>query len=356
MRIGTSSRTNLRDHLGVAIAVMATLLVGSVAGNAQDATPSPMAQATPTVPDACQTETPTEERITVGYAGLSGEFPFVQDVNNGLQRVADCLNVELIITDNEYDPQVALTNADTLVTRGVDVAIEFQTDVGVAPAICNKFDAAGIPVIAIDIPHEPCATFFGANNLEAGKIGGRNLGRVAQERWGGDVDALVLLELPQSGELPQQRMEGAALGVQEVLPNLTDDKIIRVDGKGALDPSRTVFADVLTRLSDADHILVSAINDPSAVGALRAAEAAGRTDDVLIAGQNATIEARTEICRANPAFIGSVAYFPDRYGDYLIPLAIRLAGGEEPPDEVLIDHLWIDRANIEEYYPGGCAA
>ncbi len=356
MPIGTRCRIDVGARVGAAIAVIVMLLVSGVGVDAQDGTPSPMAHATPTVPDACQTETPAEERITVGYAGLSGEFPFVQDVNNGLQRVADCLNVELIITDNEYDPQVALTNADTLVTRGVDVAIEFQTDVGVAPAICNKFDAAGIPVIAIDIPHEPCATFFGANNLEAGKIGGRNLGRIAQERWGGDVDALVLLELPQSGELPQQRMEGAALGVQEILPNLTDDKIIRVDGKGALDPSRTVFADVLTRLSDADHILVSAINDPSAVGALRATEAAGRTDDVLIAGQNATIEARTEICRDNPAFIGSVAYFPDRYGDYLIPLAIRLAGGEERPEEVLIDHLWIDRANIEAYYPGGCAA
>ncbi len=356
MRTVTRSRNTFRGRAVVGIALLATLLIGSAGVTAQDATPMPEAMATPTVPDACQTETPSAERITVGYAGLSGEFPFVQDVNNGLQRVADCLNVELIITDNEYDPQVALTNADTLVTRGVDVAIEFQTDVGVAPAICNKFDAADIPVIAIDIPHEPCAVFFGANNLEAGKIGGRNLGRMAQERWGGDVDALVLLELPQSGELPQQRMSGAALGVQEILPNLTDDKIIRIDGKGNLEDSRTVFQDALTRLTDADHILVSAINDPSAVGALRAAEAANRTDDVMIAGQNATIEARTEICRDNPAFIGSVAYFPDRYGDYLIPLAIRLAGGETPPDEVLIDHLWIDRSNIEQYYPGECEA
>lgn len=352
MRIVSSHSKGLHARVGIGLAMVVALLAGSAGVSAQDSTP--MAEATPTVPDACQTETPAAERITVGYAGLSGEFPFVQDVNNGLQRVADCLNVELIITDNEYDPQVALTNADTLVTRGVDVAIEFQTDVGVAPAICNKFDAAGIPVIAIDIPHEPCAVFFGANNLEAGKIGGRNLGRMAQEKWGGDVDALVLLELPQSGELPQQRMDGAALGVQEVLPNLTDDKIIRVDGKGNLEDSRTVFADVLTRLSDADHILVSAINDPSAVGALRAAEAANRTDGVMIAGQNATIEARTEICRDNPAFIGSVAYFPDRYGDYLIPLAIKLAAGEAPPDQVLIDHLWIDRSNIEEFYPGEC--
>jgi ribose transport system substrate-binding protein len=355
MRIGTKSRSGSRARAGVGIALVAALLVGSAGVAAQDATPGPAAQATPTVPDACQTEAPAAERFTVGYAGLSGEFPFVQDLNNGLQRVADCLNVELIITDNEYDPQVALTNADTLVTRGVDVAIEFQTDVGVAPTLCNKFDAAGIPVIAIDIPHEPCAVFFGANNLEAGKIGGRNLGRMAMERWDGDVDALVLLELPQSGELPQQRMDGAALGVQEILPDFTDDKIIRVDGKGNLEGSRTAFADALTRLTDADHILVSAINDPSAVGALRAAEAAGRADDVLIAGQNATIEARTEICRENPSFIGSVAYFPDRYGDYLIPLAIELAEGAEPPEEVLIDHLWIDRANIEQYYPGECS-
>jgi hypothetical protein len=40
----------------------------------------------------------------------------------------------------------------------------------------------------------------------------------------------------------------------------------------------------------------------------------------------------------------------------LIPLAIRLAGGEAPPEEVLIDHLWIDRTNIDQYYPGECSA
>ena len=226
----------------------------------------------------------------------------------------------------------------------------------IAPALCEKLDEAGIPVVAIDIPHELCATFFGADNLEAGKIGGRNLGRMAMERWGGDVDALVLLELPQSGELPQQRMSGAVDGLKEVLPDFTDDKVIRVDSQGTVEGGRTAFTDVLTRLTDADHILVSVINDPVAAGALRAAEAAGRLDQVMIAGQNATIEARTEICAGSEALIGSVGYFPDRYGDYLIPLAIRLAAGEAPPDEVLIDHLWIDGTNIDQYYPGECAA
>jgi ribose transport system substrate-binding protein len=338
----------------IGLLVILSLVLTSAGTGAQDGTPSPAA--TPSVPDACATEAPAEEPVTVGYAGLSGEFPFVQDVNNGLERVAECLNVDLIVLDNEYDPQVAMTNADAMVTQGVNVAIEFQTDVSIAPALCEKFDAASIPVIAIDIPHEPCAVFFGADNLEAGKIGGRQLGQAAIERWDGDVDALVLLELPQSGELPQQRMDGAVEGLKEVLPDFTDDKVIRVDSKGTLEGGRTAFTDVLTRLSDADHILVSVINDPVAAGALRAAEAAGRLDQVMIAGQNATIEARTEICAGSEALIGSVAYFPDRYGDYLIPLAIRLAAGEAPPEQVLIDHLWIDQSNIEEYYPGGCAA
>ena len=344
-----------RIRSGVVLSVMLGLV-----GFAGAASPAVVAQqATPPTAPACPEATPTSgaapEGLVVGYAGLSGQFPFVQDVNSGLERAANCFGVELIIADNEYDPQKALSVADNLITRGIDVVIEFQTDVGIAPTLCSKFEAAGIPMIAIDIPHEPCAVFFGANNLEAGRIGGENLARVANERWGGDVDALVLLELPQSGPLPQQRMDGAAEGAMAGLPNLTEDKVIRVDSKGTLEGGRTVMADVLTRLSDADHILVSAINDPAAVGALRAVEQAGRTDQVIIAGQNATIEARDEICTGSEAFIGSVAYFPDRYGDKLIPLAIDLANGVEPPEAVYIDHLWIDAANIDQYYPGECA-
>lgn len=341
----------------IAVAAVAALFLSTLLSLAPQGVTARQATPAGTAAD-CPAATPVSgaapEDLLIGYAGLSGEFPFVQDVNGGLERAADCYGVDLIIADNEYDPQKALEVADNLITRQIDVAIEFQTDVGVAPALCAKFEDAGIPVIAIDIPH-PCAVFFGANNLEAGRIGGDNLARVAQERWGGDVDAMVALELPQSGELPQQRIDGAIEAAQEALPDLTDDKIVRIDGKGSLEGSLTAMQDALTRLSDADHILVTAINDPSAVGALRAVEQAGRTDQVLIAGQNATIEARDEICKATNAFVGSVAYFPDRYGDKLIPLAIDLANGAPAPEAVYIDHLWIDASNIEEYYPDACS-
>src|SRR5262249_33450663 len=82
--------------------------------------------------------------ITIGYAGLSSQFSFVAAVNSGLSAAAKKAGAKLIILDNKYDPQVALTNADTLINRHVNVVIEFQTDQSIAPALCQKFKAAGL--------------------------------------------------------------------------------------------------------------------------------------------------------------------------------------------------------------------
>ena len=354
------AKTSAGRHVRVGIVLAVAVALAGLTRAASPATRlGPPAGQEPRCPAATPTSGAAPPGLVLGYAGLSGEFPFVQDVNRGLERAAACLGIELFVADNGYDPRRAIAAADALADRGVDVAIEFQTDVEVAATLCDAFGAAGVPVIAIDVPH-PCAVSFGADNPAAGRIAGDNLARVAMGRWGGDVDALVALEAPERSLLPglgplaQQRIDGAIAAAQAALPSLTDEKIIRIDGKGSLDESRRVMADVLTRLGDAEHILVAAVNDPSAVGALRAVEQADRADDVLIAGQHATIEARDELCRRSESFIGSVAHFPDRYGDKLIPLAIDLANGVEPPAAVVVDHRWIDATNVGQFYPGEC--
>lgn len=290
--------------------------------------------------------------FTIGYAGLSSEFPFVADVNRGLESAAEQAGLDLIVLDNKYDPQAALSNADTLVLRQADVVIEFQTDAQIAPALCEKFKAAGLgdKVIAIDIPHEPCAVFFGANNRRAGEIAGEELAKAAKAKWGG-VDKLVLLELPQSGELVRSRTDGYVDGVRKVFPDFPDSKVVRVDGKGALEPSLTAMRNLLPTLSGDQHVLLGAVNDPSAVGAFRAIQSAGRQDAFLIGGQNATIEARQEICNNSKTFIGTVGYFPEKYGQALVDLARRLHSGESTDDSVYIEHRWVSSANIREFYP-----
>lgn len=336
---------------GVAIATV--FVVGACSGTPASGTSAPASAASAPASQAVATEAPSAnaEPIVIGYAGLSSEFPFVADVNTGLQAAADAAGATLLIDDNKFDPQVALTNADDLINRGADVIIEFQTDASIAPALCDKFTAANLKVIAIDIPHPPCAAFFGANNRLAGAIAGENLAKAAQAKWGAAPDKLVLLALPQSGELVVSRTDGYVDGVRKVFPDFPDAKVVKVDGKGALQPSLEVMQNLMATLVNDKHVIVGAVNDPSIVGAQRAIEAAGRSDDFLLAGQNATIESRVEICNNSPVMIGSVGYFPEKYGESLVPLALKLVAGEEIPADNYIDHKWIDNKNLREFYP-----
>ena len=107
----------------------------------------------------------------IGYAAQGTEYQFSKEVSQSVQRAAAIEGVELISVDNRYNAKIAERNADLLVREGVDLVIEFQTDENVAPKVATKYRKPNIPFIAIDIPH-PGAIYYGANNYEAGLIGG----------------------------------------------------------------------------------------------------------------------------------------------------------------------------------------
>src|SRR5213594_513804 len=134
----------------------------------------------------------------LGYAAQGHDYQFSKEVSAGLERAAALEGIELISVDTRYNPKIAQRNADVLVREKVDLVIEFQTDEQVAPIFAAKYRAANIPLIAIEIPH-PGATYYGANNYEAGLIGGRYLGRWVKRRWQSEADEIILMELTRAG-------------------------------------------------------------------------------------------------------------------------------------------------------------
>ena len=96
---------------------------------------------------------------------------------------------------------------------------------------------------------------------------------------------------------------------------------------------------------------MSTINDPSALGALEAFREAGRQKHCAIIGQNASSEAVQEMGRAGTRLIGSVGYFPERYGEQLIPLALQILEHKQVPPAVFVKHHLITPYNVGEYYP-----
>jgi ribose transport system substrate-binding protein len=287
--------------------------------------------------------------ITLGFAAQTTDSEFSRDVSQSIHRIAARENLQLIAVDNHYSAKIALRNADLLIKEGVNLVLEFQTYEHVAPIISSKFLEANIPVIAIEIPH-PGAVYFGADNYRAGLIGGQALGRWAKDVWDGQVESLLLLELPIAGPLPQLRISGMVAGLSEALPGIDTRSVVHLDGNGNFEHSLDVVRRYLRR-TPPKRTLVAAVNDPSALGALRAFEEAGRGHQCAVMGQNAIREAREELRRPGTGLIGSVAYFPERYGEELIPLAMAILQKKPVPVSVFVKHELITPKNVGLIYP-----
>lgn len=293
---------------------------------------------------------PFKQRMyRLGYAAQGTDYEFSKDVSNSLQRAAMAEGIELISLDNRYNPKIAQRNADLLVREKVDLVIEFQTDENVAPVVAAKYREANIPLIAIDIPH-PGATYYGANNYEAGLIGGRYMGRWAKHHWQSNIDEIVLLELPRAGSLPRMRLTGMLAGMKEVIPKLDHCPVIHLNTDGQLGESFEVMRKHL-RGSRATRIMIGAINDASALGALRAFQEAGRSANCAIMGQNASPEGRAELREPGTKLIGSVAYFPERYGDDLVRVALDILNRRPVPPAVFVKHQLITPETVNHFYP-----
>jgi ribose transport system substrate-binding protein len=289
-------------------------------------------------------------RYRIGYAAQGQDTSFPREVLGGLQRAADRENVELIVLDNRYQAKIALRNAEHLVRERVDLVIEFQTDEAVAPAIAATYLEAHIPLIAIDVPH-PGATYFGANNYQAGLLAGRHLGQWAKSRHQGRVDELLLLELGRAGSLVHARMSGALAGLRETLHDAMDAcPTISIDCDGqfklALEKVRK-----RVRESSARYVLVVAANDPSALGAARAYQEAGRAGTCAIVGHNAEPDARAELREPRTPLVASVGFFPERYGEGVLKLALDILGQRPAPPALFVHHQLVTPANVDHIYP-----
>jgi ribose transport system substrate-binding protein len=285
----------------------------------------------------------------IGYAAQGQDASFDREVQAGLSRAAEREQMELIVVDNRYQPKMALRGADYLIREQVDLVIEFQTDEGIAPAIASKYLEANIPFIAIDIPH-PGATYFGANNYRAGLIAGNYLGRWAKRHWAEEVEEILLVELRRAGSLVKARMRGVLAGITETIRLGERCRTATVDGDGLFKTSLERVRRHL-RESRAKRILVGAANDSCALGALRAFQEAGRANDCVVVGQNAEPEAREELRLPRTRLIASVAYFPEKYGDGLIRLALDILARKPVSPAVFTNHQLITPETVDHFYP-----
>lgn len=300
----------------------------------------------PDATDAPTTAAPADDAGSgvVGFLALGDFIPFSKLVSDSAIAEAEAAGVELVFCDSELDAAVALECAQLFAQRDVEVVLNFQVDQASSPEICAAY--GDVPTIAIDIIQEPCqVAFMGADNRAAGTLAGEAMGQFFSDEFGCEYDAYISLESAAAGAANEARMGGYRDGFTKHC-EILNERIL--DGADRTDSGLEKVTDLLQALPG-DKIAVVAINEDGILGALAAARTLGRDGDLYYSGQGTDPSIWCEV-RDNPNYIASVAYFPERYGELLIPAAQKLLAGEEIEGDLLTPHEVITSENIEDHY------
>lgn len=292
-----------------------------------------------------------DKTFTLAHMDGWATNPFAIPIAQGIAKLAKDLGLKLIYCDAEFKPEKAISCAEILASQKPDFVIAGNWQSGAAAAIMAIFDKAKIPAVSIDVSH-PNAVFFGASNYASGVVGGKAAGEYAKANWDCKDVWVFMGENLEEGEAADLRLVGFADGVQEVCGALPADRIDRMRlSAGTADQAITVTTDWLTAHPEAKHILSGTIDDERANGMAKAFVATKR--DGMAVGQGCD-SVGIAVVKMAPAsenrFLGCAAYYPEKYGDYLVSIALDVMAGKTVPQEIHMEHTFLDHDTIGTVY------
>jgi ribose transport system substrate-binding protein len=296
-------------------------------------------------PDGLYRLTSQPRKIRFGFAAQSSDMPFSEIVTSSLKAAAIRNGVELLVLDNHYDAEIAVRNADRFVQDHVDLVIEFQIEHSVAALISDKMAVAGIPLVAVDMPH-PHATYFGADNYRIGYSAGEELARYAIRHWKSKVNWVLGLDMEQAGAFVQNRTTGAFNGIRSLLPDLAIESFVRMDSRGLRDKGYKLVLEFLERHPKDRRVLIAAHNDTVAMGALQAVRELQQEQSVAIAGQDCIAEAIEEMMKPGSPLVASIEHFAESYGERLITLGLNILRGQAVPPYNFTEHKILTQESL----------
>lgn len=292
----------------------------------------------------------------LGFASIFGSQPFSIELEQDILKQAKLAGFDeenIINKDNQYDAEIGLRNAELILAQKPDLFIEYQADVKVNNIVAAKFGETGIPIIAVDVP-VPGAPFMGINNWQVATMGGKTMAKLIKEKWGGweAVDLVVLLQNPAGGETTMLRSEGFATVLAEEFGVRVEEKIVRIDGgMGQSEQAKAAMEDVLKTNPDAKKIAVTSVNEETMAGVITALQEVDRWDreNLIVITLGVDDLGKSQI-REGLSDAG-IAFFPEKYGEYLIPAACAILEGAPVPSHMYVENEIITKENIDQFYP-----
>lgn len=243
--------------------------------------------------------------------------PFFVTLKEGAEKQAKALDYDLVVLDSQNDPAKELANVEDISVRGVKVLLINPTDsdaVGNAIAVANQ---KKLPVITLDRAANKgqVVAHIASDNISGGEMAGNYIA----EKLGKGAK-IIQLEGLAGTSAARERGAGFAKAAQ------AHDFKILASQPADFDRSKglNVMENLLTAQPEVQAVFAQ--NDEMALGALRAIQAAGKKDLVLV-GFDGTDDGVKAVKGGKMA--ATIAQQPEKIGEIGVQTADKVLKGEK---------------------------
>jgi ribose transport system substrate-binding protein len=271
---------------------------------------------------------------TIGFSTLTLTNPFFKIIADTMTEDARKHGYEVVVVSGDQDVNRQTAQIEDFIVRGVSAIVLNPCDSKAIGTAIRKANAAGIPVFTNDIRFDGTEGRVECHIATDNYQGGRLAGEAMVKLTGASGGRIAVLHYPDV-ESCQLRVKGFT----EVIDSHNAqegsaliDIVTTLNGQGAREAGFAAAKDAIE--AHPDLVALFAINDPSALGARAALEAAGKAEQVRIIGFDGTIEGKRAILAGQ--IVCDPIQFPVQMGQTTIEMIVKYFDGEKPQEVVLI--------------------
>jgi len=284
-----------------------------------------------------------EGGYTFGYTCMDGTNPFFVILEKTIRDKVEANGDTLISTDPANDVSLQITQIEDMITQGIDAIFLNPAEAeGILPAL-DMLKEAGIPIINFDTEVADLSyvtSYAGSDNYNAGKVCGEDL--VAKCPDGGDI---IVLDSPTMNSVVDRTN-----GFLEAIEGHGFNIVAQQDAKGNLEQAMGIAEDLLQ--AHGDVVAIFGGNDPTALGALAAANAAGITD-CKIYGVDGSPDIKAELASGESLIEGTGAQSPIGIAEKSVEIMYKVMAGESVDDRYPVETFLITADNVADYGTDG---
>lgn len=298
------------------------------------------------------------------YGSAANSIGLTKEVGDSVVNDAKSVGIKITEYDNNLDGPTALANARLMVQDQPNVAIDWNTVVGVGDAVGAEFTQAKIPCLSVNQEIAGCA-HYNLSNKDMGLDAASVILPMAKQRgWNGSNTTVVMVIAAANGtevnDGPRYfyvQTANTLSGFKKVSPSqitATTTTIggtngIQINCASTLDGAFSAMQNVVGSIPKKNNILLYGTDDDCDLGAYRSLKQNGFGNRILTGGLGGDPDGLNEL-RTNPSWVCEGSAFIQDWGPYILSEAVAIENGVTPPVLTSSPQIMLTKQNLSTYY------